>query len=406
MKHSFFLLFTGLLINLTWAQSYPFKDKTVINYPGSQYRFEIIKQVKVTPVKDQNYTGTCWAFSSVSFIESELLRMGKGTYNLSEMWIARNAYIGKAENFLRMDGHLNFGQGGEFHDFFWVMERYGLVPEKAYPGLNYGEKNHNHSELYAVLKGELDALKKLPQKHHLTTAWKKAFTESVDAYLGQVPDNVKDFKFTYKGKTYNPYSFAQSLGINPDDYVELTSFTHHPFYTYFTLELPDNWSLQQAFNVPIDELVEAVEHALKKGYSVAWGGDVSEKGFSHRKGLAVLPENLETVKDKKSTELSFEINGKKIPNAFMQPVPQAKVTQEERQKYFDNKLTTDDHGMHIVGIAQDQNGTKYFIVKNSWAADSNKLGGYFFVSYAYFKLKTTGLMINKNALPEKLRKKL
>jgi len=375
------------------------------NREGSQYRFRVIKHLDATPVKNQGRTGTCWSFSSLSFLESELLRMGKPQVNLSEMWIARNAYVGKAVNYLRMDGHTNFGQGGEFHDIPWVMKHYGLVPEEAYPGLAYGEARHNHGELYAVLKAQLEALKKLPQGGKLTPSWKKAFTQTLDAYLGAVPDNTEDFKFKVNGRTFTPKSYAKHLGLNPDNYVSITSFTHHPFYTSFVIEIPDNWSFQTAYNVPVDELLKITEDAIMKGYTVAWGADVSEKGFSHRNGLAIFPEDERTVSDRKSKDLFLKIDGEKVPNAFMQPVKEIEVTQEMRQDAFDRKLTTDDHGMHIVGIAMDQTGKKYFIVKNSWG-NTNDLNGYFFVSYPYFKYKTIMVFLNKDALPASLKKKM
>jgi len=379
--------------------------KTFTNTDNSKYQFKVIKHLDATPVKNQNRTGTCWSFSGLSFFESELLRKGKGSFNLSEMWVARNAYLGKAKNYLLMDGHLNFGEGGEFHDIPWVISHFGLVPESAYPGKAYGGEKHNHTELQAVLSGMLDALKKKPQNHQLTKSWKKAYTEVVDAYLGQVPDNPEDFTFKVEEKNYTPKSFAKYLNLNMDDYVELTSFTHHPFYKPYTLEIPDNWQLQQAYNIPLDELLKVAENAINNGYTFAWAADVSEKGFSHRKGLAIVPQDEKTVQNKKSNELFFEENGEKIPNAFIQPVPEKNITADMRQEAYESGATTDDHGMHIVGIVKDQNDKKYFIVKNSWG-NSNQLNGYFLASYPYFKYKTIAIFVHKDALPKDLKSKL
>jgi len=403
MKKYVFLLVSFWIISAAPAQEI-FTDKVLTNKKGSDYRFEILKLLDATPVKNQYRTGTCWSFSGMSFLESEALRMGKPAVNLSEMWIARHAYVGKAKNYLLRDGHNNFGQGGLFHDIPWVIRRYGLVPEKVYPGLAYGEAKHNHNELHAVLYNMVKALNKKPQNGHLTTAWLPAFKKTLDAYLGEVPENAEDMHFVVNGKVYTPKSYAQYLGIDPDNYIELTSFTHHPFYTWFALEIPDNWNFNQAFNVPLDELTEITEKALLNGYTVAWGSDVSEKGFSHRNGLALVPEDERTVSDKKSDEKFLEIEGEKVPNAFMQPVKEITVTPEMRQDAFERKFTTDDHGMHIIGIAKDQTGKKYFIVKNSWG-DTNELHGYIFVSYPYFRYKTTMIMLHKDALPRKLRKK-
>jgi len=400
------LIITLFLAGMFFVQAQISKEKTFTNVKDSKYQFTIVKHLDVTPVKDQNRTGTCWSFSGLSFLESELLRKGKGTYNLSEMWIARNAYLGKARNYLLMDGYLNFGEGGEFHDIPWVVSRYGLVPEYAYPGKIYGGNKHNHAELHAVLTGMLKALKKKPQNHKLTQSWQKAYTEVLDAYLGQVPDNTEDFTFEADGKTYTPKTFAKHLDLNMDDYVELTSFTHHPYYKAYTMELPDNWQLHQAYNIPLDELLEVADGAIMKGYTFAWGADVSEKGFSHRKGLAIVPEDERSVQDKKSTELFFKENGEKIPNAFYQPVKEKIVTPEERQKAYENGETTDDHGMHIVGIVKDQKGNKYFVVKNSWGTRYNELNGYFLASYPYFRYKTIDVFVHKDALPKKLRQKL
>ena len=396
------IFFAGILV----MQAQISKEKTFTNVKGSKYEFRVVKHLDVTPVKNQNRTGTCWSFSGLSFLESELLRKGKGTYNLSEMWIARNAYLGKARNYLLMDGNLTFGEGGEFHDIPWVVSHYGLVPEYAYPGKIYGGEKHNHAELHAVLKAMLEALKKRPQNKILTKSWKKAYTEVLDAYLGQVPDNTEDFTFEIDAKKYTPKSFVKHLDLNMDDYVELTSFTHHPYYKPYTMELADNWQLHQAYNIPLDELLEVADRAIMKGYTFAWGADVSEKGFSHRKGLAIVPEDERTVRDKRSTELYFLEDGKQIPNAFFQPVKEKIVTPEERQEAYENGETTDDHGMHIVGIVKDQKGTKYFVVKNSWGTKYNDLNGYFLASYPYFRYKTIDIFVHKDALPKELRQKL
>ncbi len=401
------LIFYFVVVSFTFSSlaQKPFEKQNLTNQEGSEYQFTIVKQLDVTPVKNQYRTGTCWSFSTMSFLESEALRKGKPQVNLSEMWIARNAYVGKAQNYLRRDGHNNFGQGGLFHDIPWVIRNHGLVPEHVYPGLAYGENKHNHSELHAVLKSMLEALNKKPQGRKLTTAWLPAFKGVLNAYLGNVPENTEDLKFEIFGKTFTPISFMQYLEINPDDYVEFTSFTHHPFYTWFALEIPDNWNFEQAFNVKVDELTEIAEHAIMNGYTVAWGSDVSEKGFSHRNGLAIVPEDERTVSDRKSKEKFLLIKGEKVPNGFMQPVKEVEVTQEMRQDAFERKLTTDDHGMHIVGIVKDQTGKKYFIVKNSWG-DTNDLNGYFFASYPYFKYKTTMIMVHKDAVPKKIKKKM
>ncbi len=396
------LLFLGLLS----LQAQPSNKKIFTNTKGSEYKFTIIKHLDVTPVKNQNRTGTCWSFSGMSFLESELMRKGKGKYNLSEMWIARNAYLGKAKNYLLMDGFLNFGEGGEFHDIPWVITHYGLVPESAYPGMVYGGNKHNHAELHAVLSNMLKALKSKPQNGHLTKSWQKAYTEVVDAYLGEVPDDTEDFTFKIDNKTYTPKSFAKYLDLNMDDYIELTSFTHHPYYKPYTMELPDNWQLHQAYNIPLDELMALADKAIMTGYTFAWGADVSEPGFSHRKGLAIVPEDPKTVKDKKSKKLYFEENGEKIPNAFYQPVKEKWVSPVERQEAYENGNTTDDHGMHIVGIVKDQKGTKYFVVKNSWGTKYNDLNGYFLASYPYFRYKTIDIFVHKDVLPRDLKKKL
>ena len=381
-------------------------QKAFTNTKNSKYIFTTVKHLDATPVQNQNQTGTCWSFSGLSFLESELLRKGKEAYNLSEMWIARNAYLGKARNYLLMGGHSNFDEGGEFHDIPWVIKHYGIVPEYAYPGKVYGGKKHNHAELQAVLSGMVNALKNKPQNHKLTKSWKKAFTDVVDAYLGQVPDNTEDFTFKADGKTYTPKSFAKHLDLNMDDYVELTSFTHHPYYKAFTLEIPDNWQMHTTYNIPLDELMQIANDAIIKGFTFAWGADVSEKGFSHRKGLAILPADDRTVQDRKSKDLFFDDKGEKVPNAFYQPVKEQWFTPQQRQEAFENGETTDDHGMHIVGIVKDQKGTKYFVVKNSWGTKYNDLNGYFLASYPYFRAKTIDIFVHKDALPKNLKKKL
>ncbi len=373
----------------------------VTNKEGSSYEFTVMKNLEATPVQSQGRTGTCWSFSALSFLESELMRMGKGKHELSEMWIARNAYRDKAINYVRMHGTFNFGPGGAFHDIPYVIKKYGIVPATAYEGLNYGSKTHNHAEMDKMLKAMVDVVIKSPQNKRLTPSWIHAVDGVLDAYLGEMPT-----EFEVDGKKYNGKSYAQELGLNMDDYVVLGSFTHHPYYEQFVLAVPDNWAFGQVYNLPLNELMDVAESAVMNGYSWAWAADVSEKGFSFRDGLAIVPEDESTIRKRGSDNRNFSDAGaEKIGDAFTQPVKEKTITAEMRQLAYDNYETTDDHGMHVTGMVKDQDGTKYFIVKNSWGT-GNDCDGYFYASEAYFKYKTMNLMVHKDALPKKLAKKL
>ncbi len=375
---------------------------TLRNREGGNYLFTVKHDIEATSIKNQYRSGTCWSFSALSFFESELDRMGKGEYDLSEMFVVRHTYSDKAEKYVRMHGNLNFGAGGAFHDVTYVWKKYGMVPESAYTGLNYGTEKHVHGELDQVMSSMVEAVIK-NKNRTLSSAWHPAIDATLDTYLGALPE-----EFEYKGKTYTPESYSKELGINPDDYVTLSSFTHHPFYETFVFEVPDNWLGGEVYNVPVDELVEVMDNALENGYGLAWAADVSEKGFSFRDGLAIVPENEAAIQQKGSDNNHFSDAGaEKIGNQFKSPGPEKEITQEMRQEAFDDYRTTDDHGMHITGIVTDQDGTPYYIVKNSWGTGFNTgMDGYFFASEAYVKYKTMNIMLHKDALPKSLKKKL
>ncbi len=388
----------GILISLsTFAQ----ENKKSNKKEGSKYEFTTVKLLDATPVDSQGRTGTCWSFSTLSYIESELMRMGKGEHNLSEMWIVRKAYEDKARKYVRMHGKSNFDEGGAFVDIPHVIKKYGIVPQEVYKGLNYGTNTHNHAEMAEILKAMMDAVIKNPQRS-LTKQWDDAISGVLDAYLGEAPE-----EFMYRGKKYTPLSFAASLEMNMDDYVSITSFTHEDFYTKFPIAVPDNWTSAQSYNLKLDEFMDVMDQSVMNGYTFAWGADVSEKGFSFRNGLAIVPENLEDLSVKGSANKNFSDGGaEKKSTAFEEPKPEMKITQEIRQDAYDNYETTDDHGMHAVGIVKDQNGTKYWIIKNSWGLKYNDCDGYFYASEAYLRYKTLNIMIHKDAIPKKYKKML
>ena len=367
------------------------------------YQFTDIKRLPATSVKDQARAGTCWSWSGISFFESEMIRMGKEPIDLSAMYIVRHAYSDKATKFVRLHVSMNFAVGGAFCDVMHVIKNYGIVPMDVYKGLNYGEPNHAFGEIDDVLAGYVNAVIKNSNKK-LSTAWKKGFDGILDAYLGEEPE-----KFEYKGKEYTPRTFADEVvGLNMDDYVSLTSFTHHPFYSQFAIEVPDNWLWGMSYNLPIDELAQVMSNAIDNGYTFAWASDVSERGFqTSQPGVAVVPTT--DTKEMSGAEIAkWEAmpKGNQTPDAFRQgPAPEKEITQEMRQQEFDNYLTTDDHGMHVIGKAKDQNGTVYYIVKNSWN-QYNKFGGYFYASEPFMKYKTMNIIVHKNAIPKDIRKKL
>lgn len=364
------------------------------------YQFTTVKENKITPVKNQNRSSTCWAFSGLGFLESELIRMGKPETDLSDMFIVYHNWNDKADNYVRRHGTANFGPGGSFDDVLQAVKDYGIVPEEIMTGLNYGENMHVHNELDAVTAAYVNAV--IKQKK-LTTAWKKGYEGILNAYLGESPET-----FTYNGKQYTPQSYAKELGLNPDDYVSLTSYTHHPFYSQFAIEIPDNWRNSLSYNVPVDEMMEALEGAVMNGYTVAWASDVSEKGFN-RNGIAVMPGvnagELSGSDQAKWLGLSQKEKDAEIMKALESPGSELNVTQEMRQAAYDNYETTDDHGMQIYGIAKDQTGKKYYMVKNSWGTN-NKYEGTWYASDPFVRYKTMSIVMHKDALPKSLKKKL
>ncbi|MBQ4916776.1 MAG: aminopeptidase [Muribaculaceae bacterium] len=375
----------------------------VVNSDSTGFKFTDVKVAKSTPVTNQNKSGTCWCFSANTFLENEIIKATGKEVNLSEMFVVYKCYHDKAVRYIRTNGQIHFEQGGSHLDVPYIWERYGMMPEEAYKGLEYGEAKHDHYEMTDGLKAYIDALKNR-KKAKYSTAWLKGLDGILDAYLGEIPAT-----FTVDGKEYTSKSYAESLGIDMNDYVAITSFTHHPFYTTFALEVADNWIWGQYHNVKMEEMKAIVDNAIKKGHTVAWAADVSEKGWQWKNGVALMPaektaDTLEGTELARWTALSDKDREKERYN-FHGYVPEIKVTQEMRQEWFDNYQTTDDHGMVIVGSAVDQDGNRYYKVQNSW--DTNQIyKGFIYVSEAYFLAKTLNITVNKNVIPEKIRKNL
>ena len=366
------------------------------------YQFTDVCRVPATPVKNQASTGTCWCFATTSFMESELLRMGKGEYDLSEMFIVRQKYMNQLnDNYIRQ-GEGNIGQGSLSHTFMNAFRQVGIVPEEVYSGINYDSDRHNHGELVRYMGAIANEAVKMRKR---SPEYNELIQSLFDIYLGKVPE-----KFSYKGKEYTPQSFAASLGLNMDDYVELISFNHHPYYQKFEVEVHDNWEHYQQYNLPLDELIEVQDYALQHGFTVCWDGDVSEKGFSFKNGVAINPE-VKKVEDYSTTDRArFEKMDEKERldevYKFEHPYPEVNVTQEVRQAGFESYVTTDDHLMHLTGIVKDQNGTKYYITKNSWGTERNKFGGYLNMSESYVRAKMIYIMVHKDAIPKAIKAKL
>ncbi len=367
--------------------------------------FTTVKENPITSIKNQNRAGTCWCYSTLSFLEAELLRMGKGEYDFSEMYIVHNTYLDRADKAVRTHGDISFSQGGSFYDVLYGMKTFGLVPESEMrPGVMYGDTLSNHTELSAVSDAVVAAIAKgnhrsLQTDENGTPLWKKTIEAIHDIYLGVRPE-----KFTVNGKEYTPKSYYESTGLNADDYVSLTSYTHHPFYESFVLEIQDNWRWAQSYNLPIDELMEVFDNAIMEGYTIAWGSDVSEAGFT-RNGVAVMPD-AEKAQELSGSDMAHWLKlspaEKKLND---KPQPQKWCTQEERQIAYDNWETTDDHGMVIYGIAKDQMGNEYYMVKNSWG-ESGTYKGIWYASKAFARYKTMNIVVHKDAVPKAIRKKL
>lgn len=352
------------------------------NEAVSPYTFTTIKNNAAGATEDQCKTGTCWSFATISFLESEIIRKVGKAVDLSEMFNVRINYSRKLDSYIRYQGKQQLGPGGLSHDAIYVMKYYGLVPESAFTGFLAGQKEYDHSSLDAIMeavaKGVLD--NKLNEKGN---DWKLSVEGILDANVGKIPT-----AFDYDGKKYTPTTFRDAMGLNADDYITITSFTHHPFYTQFVLEVPDNWAKGSCYNVPLADMQTILDNAIDNGYTIAWDADVSEKGFSFQEGVAVLPE----------ANLTKEELWKNV-------VKEKTVTQENRQEAFDQFKTTDDHLMHITGKAKDQNGAIFYMTKNSWGAE-NQYKGYQYISTPYFQMKTVGIMVHKDAVPAALKKKM
>lgn len=390
MKKTILFATLGLMSLAAMAQDAPKEEGFV---------FTTVKENPITSIKNQNRSSTCWSFSSLSFVESELLRMGKGEYDLSEMFVVHHTMKDRGERYVRLHGDNSFSPGGSFYDIVYCMKNYGLVPQEAMPGIMYGDTLPVHNELDAVAGAYVDAIAK-GKFSKLSPVWKNGLSAIYDTYLGQCPET-----FTYKGKEYTPMTFTQSLGLNPDDYVSLTSYTHHPFYSQFAIEIQDNWRNGLSYNLPIDEFMAVMDNAVKKGYTFAWGSDVSEQGFT-RDGVAVMPEiNRTDLSGSDMARWTGLTAADKRKELTSKPGPEMNITQEMRQTAFDNWETTDDHGMVIYGIAKDQNDKEYFMVKNSWGT-SSKYKGIWYVSKPFVAYKTMNILVHKDALSKEIAKKL
>lgn len=359
------------------------------NASKEKFTFTPVINIETTSIKNQGSSGTCWSYSGNSFLETEMIKKGKTPVDIAEIYTARCVYIEKAKNYVRMHGAVSWGDGGELHDVVNMYAKYGALPQSVYNGLNYGTTVNKFGEMQDVLKAMLDAVIK-NANGQLTPNWIVAFTAALDSYLGAVPST-----FEYNGKTYTPQTFAKEVvGLDAADYIEMTSLNDQPFYKKVFLPVQDNWSFDYAYNVQMDDMTTIIDNALKNGYSVGWATDVSEKYFSWKNGVAFVPEK--EFADMTEAEKADLFNG---------PKPERTITPAMRQTAFDNYTTTDDHGMQIVGLAKDQTGREYYIVKNSWG-ESNDYKGYLYVTKNFVKFKTTGLLVNKNAMPKDILKKL
>ncbi len=362
----------------------------------AEYQFTTVKENPITSIKNQYRSGTCWCYSALSFVESEILRQKGIETDLSEMFVVNRSYFDRGVKYVRLDGKLGFSAGSSFGDVFEVIKTYGIVPQNVYTGMNYGTELPEQAEMDAVLEGFIKAIATVPNRK-LTPAWKNAYNGILTAYLGELPTS-----FEADGKTYTPESYRDYLGINTSDYINLTSFTHHPFYEPFIIEVCDNWRWGSAYNLPIDELMEVMYNAIDKGFTLAWGADVSEKGFT-RNGTAVVPDYDE--KPTAGSDQEHWVGKSEEKAAEPESNSEKTITQEMRQIAYDNKETTDDHGMQIYGLAEDQNGNKFFMVKNSWG-EAGKYKGIWYASDAFVRYKTLNVVVHKDALPKSIKKKL
>ena len=367
--------------------------------------FTTIKENPITSVKDQNRSGTCWDYSTLSFFEAEILKATGKTYDLDESFVANKTYMERAIQVVRFHGDCQFAQGGSAEDVLATMKAHGIIPQgiMPFPGSLYGDSLNNFNEFFSILEPYVDAVAKNKAKK-ISNAWKNGLQGILDAYLGKCPE-----KFTYEGKEYTPKSFMASLGINLDDYVSITSYTHHPFYTGFAVEVQDNWRFPLSYNVPMDEMMQIIDNAVEQGYTVAWGGDVSEDGFT-RKGLAYAIDSKKTQQSLQGSDMARWLKmttdkKRNIIDSLGCTVPEIVPTQEMRQERFDNWELTDDHGMHIYGVAKDQNGKEYYMVKNSWG-ETGDYKGTWYMTKAFIAANTMDFLINKKAIPANIRKKL
>ena len=396
MKNLFFLAAACTLALHAQAQETEKADTT------EGFKFEVVKSNPITSVKNQNRSSTCWCFSGLAFLESEVLRTKGIELDLSEMFVVSHTMMDRATYFVRQYGEgTSYAPGGNIYDVIYCMENYGLCPQEAMPGILYGDTLPNHNEVDKVTRAFLNALTGSGLKK-LSPVWKNAFQSIWDAYIGQRPES-----FVYEGKEYTPQSFVKYLGLKEDDYITFTSYTHHPFYKSFAVEVPDNWRMHQAYNLPLDEFMRVMDTAIDGGYTMAWGADVSEVGFT-RKGIGVMPD-ADQGADLTGSDMAKWLGMSETDRReelTKKPLPEMEITQEMRQKAYDNWETQDDHGMQIFGIAKDQNGKQYYMVKNSWGTQKSNYKGIWYVSRSYMAYKTNDITVHKSAVPKDILKKL